>query len=171
MQLQTLERRLELLRLEGNGLTRPEIVEELTQKFGCSKDTVWYDLRTKPRWQPVITEIKQALLTIINRHEQLYRKASLAYMKAGDNKEKMLAVNLMKNINAESFDMLQSSGFIEKAPDKIESLNKNLTIIRMWQPDDSTTDADSANQKGSLSEVLPVSEAKKLPQRPLQDTP
>ena len=161
MQLQTLERRLELLRLEGNGLTRPEIVEELTQKFGCSKDTVWYDLRTKPRWQPVITEIKQALLTIINRHEQLYRKASLAYMKAGDNKEKMLAVNLMKNINAESFDMLQSNGIIDKVPEKIESLNKNLTIIRMWQPDDSN--ADSTDGTDGNSEVLPVSEAEKLP--------
>jgi hypothetical protein len=159
MQLQTLERRLELLRQEGNGLTRPELVADLTAKFGCSKDTVWYDLRTKPQWQPAITEIKQALLTIVNRHEQLYRKASLAYLKAGNNKEKMLAVNLMKNINAESFDMLQSSGVIEKAPDKIESVNKNLTVIRMWQPNDSATPAET----GSNSEVLSVSEAKKLP--------
>ena len=50
MQLQTLERRLELLRLEGNGLNKQEIVEELSAKFTCSKDTLWYDFRTKPDW-------------------------------------------------------------------------------------------------------------------------
>jgi hypothetical protein len=35
--------------------------------------------------------------------------------------------------------------------------SKNLTIIRMWTPNDATTGT------GSNSEVLPVSEAKKLP--------
>lgn len=125
MQLQTLERRLELLRLEGNGLTRRELVEELSTRFECSKDAIWYDIRNKATWQPAITEVKQALLTIINRHEQLYRKASLAYMQAHDNKEKMLAVNLMKSINAEAFDMLQTSGIIKKEP---ENLNVKLGI-------------------------------------------
>jgi len=44
---------------------------------------------------------------------------------------------------------------------KVEATTKNFTIIRMWQPDSTngTTDSNPA--------ILPVSEAKKLPQRPV----
>ena len=139
MQLQTLERRLELLKLEGNGLNRREIVEELSAKYTCSKDTLWYDFRTKPNWQPAITEVKQALHTIINRHEQLYRKASLCYIQAENNPQKIAAVNLMKNINAEAFEMLQSSGILTKTPD-------NLNVKHVVELIDPAISEASSNQ-------------------------
>ena len=48
MQLHTLERRLELLKDEGNGLNTHEIVQELMAKFGCSRSTAYNDFATKP---------------------------------------------------------------------------------------------------------------------------
>jgi hypothetical protein len=48
-------------------------------------------------------------------------------------------------------------------PLEVESTNKNLTVIRMWQPNDETN--------RNSSKVLPVPETKNLPQRPIQDTP
>ena len=52
---------------------------------------------------------------------------------------------------------------MKRMPDKVEASTKNLTIIRMWQPN------DSANDAGSNPAVLPVPAAKAVPQRPLQD--
>lgn len=43
---------------------------------------------------------------------------------------------------------------------KSETVNKNLTIIKMWQPNDDSTAGDNAS-------VLPVSKTAKLPPRPL----
>jgi len=136
MQQQTLERRLELLKLEGNGLLRPEIVQDLSEKFGCVRGTIYNDFATKPHWQPLLLEVKQALLTIVNRQEQLYRKASLAYRKAENNAQKIAAINLLENINLDTFDMLQDTGDIKKVPEEIVAdITKRSVIIHMWKPE------------------------------------
>ena len=136
MQQRTLERRLELLKLEGNGLLRPEIVQDLSVKFGCVRGTIYNDFATKPHWQPFLMEIKKAQLTIINRNEQLFRKASLAYMKAENNAQKIAAINLMRIINLDAFEMLQSTGQIVKVPEKVEAdITKRQVIIHMWKPE------------------------------------
>jgi hypothetical protein len=136
MQQRTLERRLELLKLEGNGLLRPEIVQDLSVKFGCVRGTIYNDFATKPHWQPLLLEVKQALLTIVNRQEQLYRKASLAYRKAENNAQKITAINLLENINHDTFGMLQDTGDIKKVPDEIlADITKRQVIIHMWKPE------------------------------------
>ncbi len=136
MRQHTLERRLELLKLEGNWLLRPEIVQDLSGKFGCARGTIYNDFATKPRWQPLLMEIEKAQHTIINRHEQLFRKASLAYMKAENNAQKIAAVNLMRSINLDAFDMMQSTGQIVKVPEKVEAdITKRQVIIHMWKPE------------------------------------
>ena len=136
MQQQTLERRLELLKLEGNGLLRPEIVQDLSEKFGCVRGTIYNDFATKPHWQPLLLEVKHALLTIVNRQEQLYRKASLAYRKAENNAQKIAAINLLENINLDTFGMLQDTGDIKKVPEEIVAdITKRSVIIHMWKPE------------------------------------
>jgi hypothetical protein len=51
--------------------------------------------------------------------------------------------------------LAQELGLIERKPLEVESTNRNLTVIRMWQPNDETVN-------GELSKVLPVCKAKKL---------
>ena len=135
MQQHTLERRLDLLKLEGNGLLRPEIVKELAEKYECSKDTIWYDFRTKQNWQPILQEMRRALLKIVNRHDQIYRKATLSYIQANDDKSKIMALNLMRSLNKDAFDMLQSTGKIEKVAEKAEVTAKATIIWKAWKPD------------------------------------
>jgi hypothetical protein len=133
MRQKTLEKRLELLKLEGNGLLRSEIVQDLSVKFGCSRGTIYNDFATKPHWQPLLLEVKQALHTIVNRQEQLYRKASFAYSKSKDNAQKIAAINLLRTINLDAFEMLQSTGQIAKVPEKVEAdITKRQVIIHMW---------------------------------------
>jgi hypothetical protein len=81
-------------------------------------------------------EVEKAQLTIINRNEQLFRKASLAYMKAENNAQKIAAINLMRTINLDAFEMLQSTGHIKKVPEEIVAdITKRQVIIHMWKPE------------------------------------
>jgi len=110
MQQKTLDRRLELLKLEGNGIMKPEVVEQLSQKYEVSNDTVWRDYRTRKYWQPILEEMVEALHAIKNRHEQLYRKASLTYMQAENTPQKIASINLMRQINRDYYEFCYPSG-------------------------------------------------------------
>jgi integrase len=75
-----IERRLELLKLEGLGFSQPEIVKELSQKFACSERTVYRDFECRQQWQPELQHIEnhsRILMKVVNRYEQIYRQASI----------------------------------------------------------------------------------------------
>jgi len=125
MQRETLERRLELLNMEGNGKSPPEIVKELSKLFQCTERTVQYDLAKRGIWQPRIQQLKTALLRIINRYEQIYRKASFQYLKAkNDVKASLLALRIMRDINRDCFDFLRQAGYTIQKPETIERILK-----------------------------------------------
>jgi len=125
MDRQTFERRLELLRLEGNGLQPSEIVKELSVKYGVSSRAVYADFETRSRWQLLMNETKEALFKIRNRHEQLYRKAVVAYMQAKSDRARIAALNLMRQIN---FDIAELTGAKSQKP------NLEETFIRWADP-------------------------------------
>ena len=100
-------------------------MKELSANYQCTPRTIYYDFETRPKWQPIILEMKRALLKIVNRHDQLYRKASLNYMQAPDPKAKLYAINLMRVINRDFFDMLQSTGNVDKVSED--------TIIKLME--------------------------------------
>lgn len=106
MKGQVLERRLDLLRLEGNGLSPSEIVKELSQKYGISERSVYYDFETKNVWQPVFHEARRTFLTVVNKHNELYGKASLTYLQTESIREKIFALHLMRTLNRDMFDFL-----------------------------------------------------------------
>lgn len=121
MKESTLERRLELLRMEGIGLSVPEMVQQLSVKYRCVPRTVYWDFQTKARWQPQIQQLKKGMLKVLNRHEEIYRKASFHYLQSKDNtKLAILALNQMRLANRDFMEMLQSTGMIIKVADKIE---------------------------------------------------
>ena len=101
MDQMTIERRLEMLKLEGNGLEPSEIVKELSVKYKVTERMVYKDFETRSSWQPQLQEMEKALLKVRNRHEQLYRKAVLAYMQAKSDRARIAALNLMRQINVE----------------------------------------------------------------------
>jgi hypothetical protein len=69
--LDSVSRRLELLKLEGLGFSQAEIVKELSQKCTCSKSTVCNDLET-PR-KPLGISAKE---NVSNNHSQTEMNAS-----------------------------------------------------------------------------------------------
>ena len=69
-----------MLKLEGNGLEPSEIVKELSAKYGMTERMVYKDFETRGSWQPKLQEMEKALMKVRNRHEQLFRKAVVAYL-------------------------------------------------------------------------------------------
>ncbi len=74
------KRRLELLKLEGLGLTQVEIVAQLSEKAQCTKRTVYNDFESRAEWQPLLQTVvkpQDVLLKFVNRYEQVHRQASI----------------------------------------------------------------------------------------------
>jgi hypothetical protein len=77
--MDVVSRRMELLKLEGLGLTQPEILKDLSQRAGCAERTLYNDFETRASWQPILQGVikpEDVLLKIMNRYEQIYRQAS-----------------------------------------------------------------------------------------------
>ena len=78
--MSVINRRLEVLKLEGLGFSQAEIVKELSQKAACTERTIYYDFETRATWQPILQSVikpEDVLLKVINRYEQIYRQASM----------------------------------------------------------------------------------------------
>lgn len=93
----TSERRLKLLKMEGLGFSKPEIVKELSTKFQVSTRTVYSDFASRESWQPFTT--RDAALTILNRYEQIYRDASLNSLTAENESNRLGWKKLMLDTN------------------------------------------------------------------------
>ena len=59
--MDTDSRRLELLKLEGLGFSRAEVVKELSVKCACSERTVYSDFETRESWQSSLQSAIESL--------------------------------------------------------------------------------------------------------------
>jgi len=66
MKQEVLERRLDLLRLEGNGLLPAEIVKELSQKYQKSERNIYYD--------HYIDRVETLLVSLYTDLNQIYQE-------------------------------------------------------------------------------------------------
>jgi hypothetical protein len=105
--LDTVARRLELLKLEGLGFSQAEIVNELSQKATCTKRAVYKDFETRENWQPSLQSVinpEKVLLKVINRYEQIYRQASMRLLTSSNELAQIAALNTMLKTNAALFE-------------------------------------------------------------------
>jgi len=100
--LSVVERRLELLKMEGNGFNQSEIVKHLSQKFQCCDRTVYRDFEKREEWQPFLQHLDgqgRLLMKILNRYEQVYRHAGFLLLQASQENAKLGALRLMLDAN------------------------------------------------------------------------
>lgn len=101
------ERRLELLKLEGLGFSQPEIVKELSKNFHCSERTVYHDFEGRERWQPELQHVanhSRILMKIVNTYEQIYRQASIKLLTGAQEATQLGALNIMLKANRLVFE-------------------------------------------------------------------
>ena len=88
------ERRLELLKMEGEGFSKCEIVNDLSVKYQVSTRQIYNDFENRKKWQPRIQMI-DSLLAVKNRYLQIYREASFLFLHSTNENSKLGALNTM----------------------------------------------------------------------------
>jgi hypothetical protein len=107
--MDVVSRRMELLKLEGLGLTQPEILKDLSQRAGCAERTLYNDFETRASWQPILQGVikpEDVLLKIMNRYEQIYRQASRRMISSPNPLAQLCALNTMLKVNSLMFETL-----------------------------------------------------------------
>jgi hypothetical protein len=102
-------RRLELLKLEGLGFSKIEIVRQLNEKAGCALRTIYNDFETRASWQTILQSAvkpEDVLLKIANRYEQIYRQLSLRVLSSSNPLAQLGALNAMTKVNSLMFETL-----------------------------------------------------------------
>ena len=97
------ERRLEALKLEGMGLSQPEIVKQLSQKFQVSARSVYRDFQLRSQWQPVLLQLKdqdKVIQKVINRYEQIYERAAFKHVTSQNENVQIGALKIMLDANS-----------------------------------------------------------------------
>ena len=92
------ERRLELLKMEGIGVSQPEIVKELSQKYQVSPRAIHYDFEHRAQWQPCLLQLKdknRIAQKIINRYEQIYQRAAFKHVTSQNENVQVGALKVM----------------------------------------------------------------------------
>lgn len=98
-----IERRLEALKLEGMGLSQPEIVKQLSQKFQVSARSVYRDFQLRSQWQPVLLQLKdqdKIMQKVINRYEQIYDRAAFKHVTSQNENVQIGALKIMLDANS-----------------------------------------------------------------------
>ena len=105
--MDTITRRLELLKLEGLGFSQAEIVTQLSQKANCSKRTIYIDFESRADWQPILQSVmkcEDVLMKVVNRYEQIYRQASVRLLTCQNEFAQLGALNIMLKANSMLFE-------------------------------------------------------------------
>jgi len=92
------DRRLEILKLEGIGLSQPEIVKQISQKFQVSARSIYRDLQLRSRWQAALLQLKdrdRVMQKIINRYEQVYERAAFKHVTSQNESIQVGALKVM----------------------------------------------------------------------------
>ena len=108
-EVDVVSRRLELLKLEGLGLTQAEIVKQLSQKYECAERTIYNDFETRASWQLILQSVikpEDVVLKIVNRYEQIYRQASLRVVSSSNPLAQLGGLNMMIKVNSLMFETL-----------------------------------------------------------------
>lgn len=134
------ERRTKLLKMEGTGFDRIDIVKTLSQDFQCTERTVYRDFQTRSKWQPQLTghsDRQQAYQSILNRFEQIYKKASFTYINSKNESVIIAALRVM-------LDALSRIKELTGVANETGDGGKQRMVI-MWKPDKSLEDSMKAS--------------------------
>ena len=127
--MNTVERRLELLKLEGIGFNQVEIVKQLSQKHACSDRTVYYDFENRASWQPTLQQLSDheaILLKTVNRYEQIYREASVRLLTGTQELTQLGALNIMLKVNSKIYEIAVLPDILNR----LEELEEKAKVVR-----------------------------------------
>ena len=122
-----MDRRLDILKMEGNGSNRVEIVRHLSEKYDVTRRTLYYDFEKRGKWQPAIGQYadrKKLVLRLLNRYEQIYRMAAFKHMQSSHDNIQLGALKVMLEANDRLFEKL----VLTELSSEVEKIQLHLGI-------------------------------------------
>lgn len=129
--METVARRLELLKLEGMGFNQSEIVKELSKKYRCSERTVYYDFENREDWQPALQQLddhQAILLKTVNCYEQIYRLASVRLLTGTQEATQLGALNVMLKANSKIWETAVLPDLLNRLKDLEEKAKRGVFV-------------------------------------------
>ena len=129
--METVVRRLDLLKLEGMGFNQSEIVKQLSEKYRCSERTVYYDFENRRDWQPSLQQLddhQSILLKTVNRYEQIYRQASVRLLTGTQEATQLGALNIMLKANSKVWETAVLPELLNRLKDLEEKAKRGVFV-------------------------------------------
>lgn len=136
--LDTVPRRLDLLKMEGEGFSQSEIVKGLSEQYGCTRRTVQRDFALRGDWQPKLMNVgdaKKIVLKTATRLEAIYQKAAFKNRHAQTEKTALTALNIMRQAARDYLETLLPN----RAKMEVEVTAPRPFIIKKWCRKDADT--------------------------------
>jgi len=137
MTMQTVERRLELLKLEGEGYSQNEIVKLLTKQFHRSPRSIRYDFQQRGKWQPKLSSLddpQKVLMQVVNRYDQVIRQAAYKFRTTRNEYVQMGCLGLIAKVNEKLSVMLLPEVHAVAASKVIP-----IVKVEMWRPNSASS--------------------------------
>jgi transcriptional antiterminator len=128
------ERRLEALKLEGMGLSQPEIVKQISEKFQVSARSVYRDFQLRGQWQPVLLQLKDrdgVVQKIINRYEQIYERAAFKHVTSQNENVQVGALKIMLEATAKLAEVLLLPDLVARV-EVLESHAHKIALVEKF---------------------------------------
>lgn len=125
MSLKLVERRQNLLNLRSRGISLSQAVKELAERYGVSPRQLYYDWKSRGQWMEEMLDVKDKdtfLLDLVSNHKEIYRLASLEYLKAENENARIGALRLLRDINLDFAEMIVS----KDTRDRVEAIEGKM---------------------------------------------
>lgn len=122
MSLKVVERRQKLLSLHSRGLSLFEAVKQLSREYGVTARAVYYDWHTRKDWMEELLDLKDKdalLLDVVANHKEIYRLASLEFMRSQNEAVRIGALRLLRDLNLDFAEFLVTRSLVERV-EKLE---------------------------------------------------
>jgi hypothetical protein len=112
-----LERRQKLLKMRSMGVSLAEAVKDLAERFDVSTRAVYYDWRDRKKWIEVVLGIEDPetfFLDLVANHGELYRLASLEYLKGDNSAARIGALRLLRDLNRDMRELIVTQDLLSR---------------------------------------------------------
>jgi hypothetical protein len=137
MTQRTVELRLELLKKVGEGFSNREVVKHLVEKFGVTKNGVYYHFRTLNRWISQYSDLsntRNLQFQVFQRYNHVYRETSFQYVHCQDHNARIGYLRTM----LEAIKCLREFLPTETAPAGVDEIRlrweEPKLHLYMWDP-------------------------------------
>jgi hypothetical protein len=116
------------------GLSQPEIVKQVSQKFQVSARSVYRDFQLRDRWQPVLLQLKdrdKVMQKIINRYEQIYERAAFKHVTSQNENVQVGALKIMLEATGKLAEVLLLPDLIARV-EVLESHAQKVALVEKF---------------------------------------